>query len=231
MGYQGGGWNDSGGYLTVTQADAHAWAEVWLPAQGWTRADPTAAIAPVRIELWAEAIRLLLEQGGVPGQLSASEVRSLIARSWLSQQWLRTQWAWDNLNYVWDTWVMGYGPQVQREFLRLLGFEAPTWTSMVTALAIGVALVVLAAGIWIARPLAREDPLVRLYRRALRKLARYGLTKSPAEGPRDFQKRLECEAPEWARRLKPVTEMYIALRYGGESRYDTGTFKTLVARM
>ena len=62
-GYQGGEWNSSGGYFTVYQSDAHAWAEVWLPDHGWTRVDPTAAVAPERIEMGAEAIRLLRTRG------------------------------------------------------------------------------------------------------------------------------------------------------------------------
>nr|WP_265584069.1 DUF3488 and transglutaminase-like domain-containing protein [Chitinimonas koreensis] len=43
-GYQGG--EDNGGYLIVRQADAHAWAEVWLEGEGWRRVDPTFAVAP-----------------------------------------------------------------------------------------------------------------------------------------------------------------------------------------
>ncbi len=49
-GYQGGEWNPIGGYLLVRQSDAHAWAEVWLPGRGWLRADPTAVVAPERLE-------------------------------------------------------------------------------------------------------------------------------------------------------------------------------------
>ncbi|MCA1790256.1 MAG: DUF3488 and transglutaminase-like domain-containing protein, partial [Thioalkalivibrio sp.] len=49
-GYQGGQWMDTGNYLRLRQADAHAWTEVWLDDRGWTRVDPTAAIAPERIE-------------------------------------------------------------------------------------------------------------------------------------------------------------------------------------
>ncbi|NRB71421.1 MAG: DUF3488 domain-containing transglutaminase family protein, partial [Xanthomonadales bacterium] len=45
-GYQGGWYNELGEYLLIRQSDAHAWAEVWLPAVGWTRIDPTAAVAP-----------------------------------------------------------------------------------------------------------------------------------------------------------------------------------------
>lgn len=229
-GYQGGELNSSGGYFTVYQSDAHAWAEVWLPDRGWTRVDPTAAVAPERIEMGAEAIRLLLARGALPGQLSDAEVRRLLRRSWLAQRWQQTQWAWDNVNYVFDTWVMGYGPELQYQFMRWLGFRTPSWTEMAAALAGGVAILLLGAGVANNRHRVREDPALRLYRRALRKLGPAGRTKSPSEGPKDFQRRLEREAPELAGRLKPITEMYIALRYADDPRCDTGMLKTLVAR-
>src|SRR5207247_709262 len=56
-GYQGGDTNPVDGYMVVRQADAHAWAEVWLAENGWTRVDPTAAAVPVRIELGITAAR------------------------------------------------------------------------------------------------------------------------------------------------------------------------------
>lgn len=49
-GYQGGSVNRYGGYLVVRQSDAHAWCEVMLPAQGWVRVDPTAVVAPERLQ-------------------------------------------------------------------------------------------------------------------------------------------------------------------------------------
>src|SRR5690606_14137748 len=49
-GYQGGEYNRMGEYWIVRQSDAHAWTEVWLEERGWTRVDPTAAVAPERIE-------------------------------------------------------------------------------------------------------------------------------------------------------------------------------------
>ena len=48
-GYLGGTWNPVGGYYVVRQSDAHAWAEVWLEGDGWTRVDPTAVVAPERL--------------------------------------------------------------------------------------------------------------------------------------------------------------------------------------
>ena len=49
-GYQGGEINPVDNYLTIRQSDAHAWAEIWQEGQGWIRVDPTAAVAPSRIE-------------------------------------------------------------------------------------------------------------------------------------------------------------------------------------
>lgn len=42
-GFLGGEWNEFGGYLTVTQNQAHSWAEVWFPGFGWVLFDPTPA--------------------------------------------------------------------------------------------------------------------------------------------------------------------------------------------
>ncbi|PWG68529.1 hypothetical protein DF186_24960, partial [Enterococcus hirae] len=49
-GYQGGEVNPVTGHVMVRQYDAHAWVEYWQPGAGWQRVDPTAAVAPARIE-------------------------------------------------------------------------------------------------------------------------------------------------------------------------------------
>ncbi|MFP8967684.1 transglutaminaseTgpA domain-containing protein [Pokkaliibacter sp. CJK22405] len=48
-GYQGGEWNAQGQFIEVRQSSAHAWVEVWIEYQGWRRLDPTAMVAPERI--------------------------------------------------------------------------------------------------------------------------------------------------------------------------------------
>ena len=53
LGYQGGEVNPMGGHLIVRQSDAHAWTEIWLDELGWYRIDPTAAVAPERIDVGA----------------------------------------------------------------------------------------------------------------------------------------------------------------------------------
>jgi hypothetical protein len=48
-GYQGADAEPQDGYWIVRQRNAHAWAEIWQPGEGWLRVDPTSAVAPDRI--------------------------------------------------------------------------------------------------------------------------------------------------------------------------------------
>jgi hypothetical protein len=69
-GYQGGERNNVDGFWTIRQADAHAWAEVWMPGSGWTRVDPTSAVAPGRTGAFE---RLRAPQGAVAAALWRGE--------------------------------------------------------------------------------------------------------------------------------------------------------------
>ena len=73
VGYLGGEYNDLGHFFLVRQADTHAWCEVWLPESGWTRVDPTTAVAPGRASL---DFTSFLETRGVSGQMQSPEARS-----------------------------------------------------------------------------------------------------------------------------------------------------------
>ncbi|PON14383.1 hypothetical protein C2W62_29320 [Candidatus Entotheonella serta] len=74
------------------QYDAHAWAEVWFPEQGWQRVDPTAAVAPHRIELGSEQA-FATEDGFLAD--------SPLSRARLKLGWLRNlQLRADQLNFL-----------------------------------------------------------------------------------------------------------------------------------
>ena len=51
-GYQGGELNKVGDFLEIRQADAHAWAEVWLKDKGWVRNQWGHVINGVRLKLF-----------------------------------------------------------------------------------------------------------------------------------------------------------------------------------
>ena len=198
-GYLGGEVNTLDRYLMVRQSDAHAWVEVWLEGEGWRRVDPTAAVAPERIERGIDP-RPLREGEAlgfrVPGQLA----------------WLRLYQ--DALNHRWNQWVLGYGTERQREFLRGLGFPDLSWPGLVRVLAIAL-LVVLAllALLILYRPGPRADPVQRLYDRFCHRLARHGVPRRPQEGPLDFATRASRCLPELAQDIDAITRDYIRLRY------------------
>ena len=113
-GYQGGELNKVGNFLEIRQANAHAWAEVWLEHKGWVRFDPTAAIAPERIEQNINIDQLV--PGGTISYIPASAAAQE-AFDWLKQ----TRQLWSNVDYQWQRWVINYDNNNQSSFLSSLG--------------------------------------------------------------------------------------------------------------
>ncbi len=214
IGYQGGEDNPTGDYTIVRQADAHAWAEVWLQGRGWVRVDPTAAVAPERVEHGIDAVRRLARQGLAPRELPGEALIDAIRPDALERWQRRARLAADSINNSWNQWVLDYGPAGQRRFLQWLGFDAPTWLGMATGLTglIVLMLLVLAAGLLRARPFV--DPAQAAYLAYCRKLAAAGLARAPHEDARVFARRCARERPDLAQEITAITERYVALRYG-----------------
>jgi protein-glutamine gamma-glutamyltransferase len=206
-GYQGGEYNPMSGYLLIRQSDAHAWSEVWLEDRGWVRVDPTAAIAPDRIERGLEAA--LTESGeSLPG--------SFLRRNALFAQ-LRL--AWDAANTFWNSEVIAFGETQQRWLLERLNIGDADWEK----LGIGLVLALMAFFAlmsaylaWRFRPRA-PDPLAQIYEQLCRKLARQGLPRAAHEGPSDYVARVLQARPELAPLLVEARNLYVALRYGPRS--------------
>jgi transglutaminase-like putative cysteine protease len=210
-GYQGGFWNPVGRFLEVRQADAHAWSEVWLPGDGWTRVDPTAAVAPERIERGID-----LEQQALSGEVRFNPVGEALAdsgsdlRTWLRQARL----VWTSVDHAWNQWVLSYDPENQKRFWELLGIM--DWRGLMGWLAGLLSLCGLVAGVmfW-PRRRPGTDPAVRIYTRFLKKLARRGIVRHAGEGPLDFGRRAAREAPPGAgEAIARITALFVKLRYG-----------------
>lgn len=225
-GYQGGLWNPLGRFLEVRQADAHAWAEVWLPGQGWTRVDPTAAVAPERIEHGVD-----LDQ-----QTAAGEVRFNLGYEgsgggvlgiggWLKDARL----AWSSIDHTWNLWVLSYDPDRQKRFWESLGIV--DWRGVVLWLSglLGLcSLTVTAIALWPRRRTAK-DPAVRDYQRFLTTLARHGSAKAPGEGPVDFARRAGARHPGAAADIQRITALFLGLHYGRQpNASDRGRLRRLV---
>ena len=197
-GYQGGFWQAADEYLLVRQSDAHAWAEVWLEGQGWTRVDPTAAVSPSRI------------REGARSALSGT-------RGWLSGEWLyqlRNQY--DRLQNLWNRWVLGFDAGRQQNLLASLGLDnlpPGVKAALLVALA-GLVLVPLALLLQaVTSGRRRPDRLARAWLRLQKRLHRAGISLNVSETPLEMARRA-ADVLDNGHELITLAGEYSKLRYG-----------------
>lgn len=205
-GYQGGELNPIDGWVEVRQRDAHAWAEVWGGMdRGWMRVDPTAAVAPDRVEL---GLRRALPPTGVLGGFVLGPSSPLTS----GLNWLRNRW--DALENDWNQWVIQYNTETQQGLLDSLGLQNVDWHHLVIAIVVVVCLSSLGmTGIVLWRRVPR-DPVLERFAALERKLARIGLAREPHEGALGWRARVAPRlAREPAAQFDRIVERFVALRY------------------
>lgn len=210
VGYQGGELGAGDDYLIVRQYDAHAWVEAWLPGSGWTRIDPTAAIAPSRI------------QSGL--REAVAEEGSFLEGNWTSPQRYGdvplVQWAslqLDKLNYQWQRWVVGYQGQSQMDLMsRLPGNIGLKDLGYLTAGL--VACVLLLIGLvtaWRQRRLLAKDPFARLLVRWRRDIERANIPVSHGQTPLQIADSVACHSPHAGALARSFAQTLNNHYYGG----------------
>jgi len=200
-GYLGGIWNRYGDYLLIRQSDAHAWAEVWLEDQGWTRVDPTAVVAPER--LTRELDELL------PAARGNSRLRGT---PWIDD----TVQVWQAANAWWQDQFIGFNFRRQLGILEKLGFEEHILRALALLLALGGALWLALVG-WSLRPHMRaipRDELSRTWNAFERKLRGTAAPRAAYEGPVAFAERVGRMRPDLAAAVGSLARRYARLRYG-----------------
>jgi transglutaminase-like putative cysteine protease len=222
-GYQGGEYNNYGHYYIVRQSDAHAWAEVWLRGRGWVRIDPTAAIAPARVEFGMAAALPESDSAALPLMVRAQSPGLINAPSWL----INLRFNLDALNFRWNQWVLGYNPERQFAFLSRMGMEEITWQRMAFTMMGGMALLAGLFTLLMLRQLTvrNTDEAQHLYLKFCRKLSSKGIVRGTHEGPQDFAIRITQIKPQLAPAISDITARYVALRYGNQ--FDTGAMQAL----
>ena len=202
-GYLGGEFNDIGNYYIVRQSDAHAWAEVWLAGQGWVRVDPTAAIAPERV------------QRGLSAALSNNTALPFMERN--PPHWLQNlRLNFDTLANQWNQWVLGYDAERQFAFLTRLGMESITWQKIALNMMVGLGVMIALFALFMLRHLLVRPPdkVQAAWLKLCRKLASAGLPRAAHEGAQDYAARVAVARPELADTLHDLAARYSALRYG-----------------
>ena len=204
-GYQGTDPRPVDGYHIVRQSNAHAWVEYWQPGEGWVRADPTAAVAPARIDqgaslsprpgLVAEAI------GSVSPQLLA-QLRGLLEAA----------------NNRWNQWVMNYSRTQQFRLLETLGVDAPDWHDLALALIALLCAGSLAGAGWALWDRHRQDPWQRLQQRVLQRLAALRVTVQAHDPPHTRARRVREQLGSSGEALAQALEELDRARYAQPGR-------------
>jgi hypothetical protein len=213
VGYLGGEYNDLGHFVLVRQADTHAWCEVWLPESGWTRVDPTTAVAPGRASL---DLNSFLERRIASGQMEArrSAFLTQLARSAL---FTNARLALETLSYQWDTRLLAFDADVQEVLLDSMGLaNRGPFVLIIEILIVAIALLVIYFGWMQLRTRSRADRVKALYERFCQKAACLGVQRDPWEGPSDFSRRAALLLPDESERIRQISNTYIALRYAPE---------------
>lgn len=207
LGYQGGEVNPINDQLIVRQSDAHAWTEVWLEGYGWKRIDPTAAVAPERIEY------------GVQGatQQGFGAAWGFTASSDLMQNMTMAR---DALNAQWNDLILGYGPDKQTKLMLWLGMQDPSWSKMLWPLIGSVIslIMIISAVLMLRYRKPPKDAASVLYDRFVKKT---GLAINVGETPQKFALRVVANSDLAQTSVDEVTSTYLDARYGPDDGDET----------
>jgi transglutaminase-like putative cysteine protease len=202
VGYQGGEPNPFGDYWIVRQANAHAWVEAWVDG-AWRRIDPTATVAPERIERGFEE--------------SLADAPQVADRLWRANALVNgVVLSWDAANAAWDRWVLAFGPEAQDDLLLALGFEVPKTIQLAMLAAAGSVACLVVMGLTIrGRRTRARDPGARAYAELCRRLAPVVRPRGLAEAPSRYADAVAAARPDLAADVRVMTDMYLRLRYAG----------------
>ena len=200
-GYQGTDPLPVDGYYIVRQSSAHAWAEYWESGTGWVRADPTAAVAPNRID---RGSRL------VPAPGLVADALGTVSPALLAQ--LRD--GWEALNNRWNQWVLSYSRGQQLDLLKNFGFASPSWEDLALLLIGVLSSLALAVAGWAWWDRRRVDPWVRQMERLRGALRGLGLSAAAFEAPRTLAQRVRSRFGAQGEALAALLDRLERQRYG-----------------
>ncbi len=205
VGYLGGEHNPLADQIVVRQSDSHAWAEIWLEGNGWTRIDPTAAVAPERIE---KAIDIEASLDGRIRFLSAQ----LSGASWLFRE---IRWIGQAAKANWNRWFIHYNNDKQQSLLKKLRLQQLSVQSItLLAFTFGLICLNLTALLFFFRDKAKTPQLDRIYALFCKKMEKNGYNRPLHQGPKDFYETCSTAYPSLSSLLSEIAQHYIELKYG-----------------
>jgi len=219
-GYQGADLQPVDGYYIVRQSSAHAWAEYWQAGVGWIRADPTAAVAPERID---RSRRLVATPGLMAGAIGT------MSPALLAQM----RGIWEATNNRWNQWVLNYSSSQQLDVLKHFGFESPSREDLATLLIGTLSALALLGAAWAWWDQHRVDPWTRQMQRLRAALHSLDLESAAHDTPRALAQRVRNRFGELG---DPLTTLLVTLerqRYSAQAvtRPDAGLTRRFVEQV
>ena len=211
-GYQGGELNPVDDYLVVSQSDAHAWSEVWLEGRGWVRVDPTAAVAPERIQ---RSLYSVVQRTGFGSLLPLSDDKSSMFN--------KLRFDWSALGNAWNQWVLDYSSGTQSSLIESIGLGKVDWSELIALMGGVGAIVIGIMAIPLLGKRQKRDPVSTIYEQLCRRVAKLGYARAIHEGPRDYAHRLAdapALVPERKAALARFFELYETLQYRRDGLHD-----------
>lgn len=214
-GYMGGERSDVDGSWEVRQLDAHAWTEVWIGGQ-WRRVDPTAAVAPERVEQ------------GMEGFLDASGSRSfgegaLAGAAYQQYRWLSDMRRYtDEISYRFERDIVGYDAEDQKNgIFKSLGIRSLAQQIGMIVVIFTAVVLLFYAWLWFkARP-TKGDPLDELMISLSGKLKPLSADRMSGEGVIAWLERIGFDGPSES--AHELARVYRRGRYA--ERIDTGALR------
>jgi transglutaminase-like putative cysteine protease len=200
-GYQGGEYNPFDQTVLVREMDAHAWVEIYFESRGWVRYDPTAFVAPGRVQLGSRNFHDSL----VPylNLFNYKMPRSLFRFKFIEQSslWL------DYINSTFSNNILNFDKERQQQLLRSF---LPKTLGLGAAFSIAFAVALPLFWLffkWLSKE--RISPAERRYKKFTKRMSLQGVRKNEYETATVFSTRCKTSLPELSPYIQRETEAYI----------------------
>jgi protein-glutamine gamma-glutamyltransferase len=222
VGYLGGDYNPYSDNYVISQSNAHAWDEVWLPSTDapagsnlgrWVRVDPTALIPTTELSLLvsraSDATDSLSRQIAQHKPTFAEAFLPTWARNALKEMQLRRE----QIEANWDDLVFSYDPEAQVRLAQALGFGERASFELLMLCLVTAGICFIAFKKWMARK-PHVSPVENLYASFCRNMARRGIPRVAWEGPLAYTERVAEAFPDDQRAIHRIGSIVARARYG-----------------
>ena len=138
-------------------------------------------------------------------------------------EWLRnTRNAFDLFQRGWNNWVVAFSSDSQSRLLSMFGWDALDSAKLVIAmiaicLVIGAIIYILSPLLLIFRSARQQAPLLRLWKKFIRKLTKAGFSAHPSMGPLELAVKARDQLQYKGDGIHRIAELYMLSRYSQEA--------------